>query len=256
MNISKLRTFGIGLGIAVVLTGGAVLTAGPLKATAHQIASSGPASSQEMESSLARGGRLYDKWYAVIDTDAPKGAHPSYPATGKYKGKGGADWRCKECHGWDYRGSGGAYASGKHFTGIKGVNGMAGADAAKIIAILKDDTHRYGGLMQERDFQDLANFVSSGQIDMDAFIDRAAKKPKGDAAKGAAYYNTICANCHGFDGRKPREMKPFGAQMGNPWEVMHKIMNGQPGEDMPALRALDRQVIADIMAHQTTLPKK
>ena len=35
-------------------------------------------------------------------------------------------------------------------------------------------------------------------------------------------------------------MKPFGAQMGNPWEVMHKILNGQPGEQMPALRALDR----------------
>jgi thiosulfate dehydrogenase len=44
--------------------------------------------------------------------------------------------------------------------------------------------------------------------------------------------------------------------MGNPWEVMHKIMNGQPNEQMPALRAIDRQVAVDIMAHLATLPKE
>jgi thiosulfate dehydrogenase len=37
---------------------------------------------------------------------------------------------------------------------------------------------------------------------------------------------------------------------------MHKILNGQPAEAMPALRALDRQIVADIMAHMTTLPKE
>ena len=47
-------------------------------------------------------------------------------------------------------------------------------------------------------------FVSQGQIDMDAYIDRASKAPKGDAAKGAAYYNTICAGCHGRTASCPR----------------------------------------------------
>ena len=42
--------------------------------------------------------------------------------------------------------------------------------------------------------------------------------------------------------------------MGNPWEVMHKLMNGQPGEQMPALRALDHQVVLDLLAHLKTLP--
>ena len=55
MNISAFRTIGIGLGIAVVLTGVSALIAEPLPATAQQIASSGPAATQEMESSLARG---------------------------------------------------------------------------------------------------------------------------------------------------------------------------------------------------------
>jgi hypothetical protein len=35
---------------------------------------------------------------------------------------------------------------------------------------------------------------------------------------------------------------------------MHKLMNGQPGEQMPALRALDHQVVLDLLAHLKTLP--
>ena len=215
------------------------------------------AAADETVSTLARGGQLYDKWFKVVGADTPSVAHPSYPEAGKYKGKKGADWRCKECHGWDYKGKDGAYSSGKHFTGIKGIDGMAGADPAKIIAVLKDSTHGYtDDMMDEQNFQDLANFVSRGQVDMDKYIDRATKKPKGDHAKGAAYFNTICVGCHREDGRRPKDMeKALGAQMGNPWEVMHKILNGQPAEQMPALRALDRQIVLDLMAHIATLPK-
>ena len=120
----------------------------------------------EMESSIMRGGELYDKWYKVIDVDAPKNSHALYPKEGKYASKPKANWRCKECHGWDYKGVNGAYAEGKHSTGIKGVDGMAGADPAKIIAVLKGDVHGYAGKMEDQDFQDLALFVSKGQVDM------------------------------------------------------------------------------------------
>jgi thiosulfate dehydrogenase len=189
----------------------------------------------EEASTLVRGGLLYDK---------------------KYAGKPDANWRCKECHGWDYRGSAGAYSSGKHFSGIKGIDGMQGADPAKVVAVLKGSAHGYGDALSAEDLNALAMFVAKGQVDMDRWIDRASKQPKGDAARGVAYYNTVCANCHGMDGLEPKEMKPFGAQMGNPWEVMHKILNGQPDENMPALRVFDHQIAADIMAHMTTLPKK
>jgi thiosulfate dehydrogenase len=213
------------------------------------------AAAGEIESSLARGGTLYDKWYKVIGADEPKETHPAYPSAGK--GKGASTWRCKECHGWDYMGKDGAYAKGSHFSGIKGVRGMAGADTAAIVAVLKDDTHALAGEMDDQDFQDLALFVSKGQVDMDQYIDRASKAPNGDKAKGAAYFNTICVGCHREDGTRPKDMeKPLGAQMGNPWEVMHKILNGQPDEKMPALRALDRQIVLDIMAHIATLPKE
>ncbi len=42
--------------------------------------------------------------------------------------------------------------------------------------------------------------------------------------------------------------------MGNPWEVMHKILNGQPAENMPGLRALDPQITEDILAYIVSLP--
>ena len=116
--------------------------------------------------SVARGGRLYDKWFKESkQAKTPEVANPNYPDAGKYKGNKAADWRCKECHGWDYLGNRGAYASGKHFTGIKGIEGMAGAEPAKIIAVLKNETHamQQTGLT-ENDFHDLAMFVSKGQV--------------------------------------------------------------------------------------------
>jgi len=217
-----------------------------------------PSASAEEISNIVRGGTLYDKWYKVTKASAPKDAHPAYPKDKKYAKKPGANWRCKECHGWDGMGKDGAYKAGKHATGIKGINGMAGADPAKVVAVLKDNNHQYADKVAAADLNDLALFVAKGQIDMDKYIDRATKAPKGgDAAKGEAYFNTMCANCHGRDGTLPKDMgKSLGAQMGNPWEVMHKIVNGQPGEQMPALRAFGMQPVVDIMAHLKTLTTK
>ena len=211
---------------------------------------------EETESSIMRGGQLYDKWYAVIEAEAPATSHNLYPKDKKYADKPKSNWRCKECHGWDYMGNDGAYSSGKHHSGIKGINGMMGADKAAIITVLKNPEHNYADKLSDKDMNDLANFVSNGQVNFDQYIDRASKSPNGNADKGEVYYNTICAQCHGRDGKLPEKMKPFGKQMGNPWEVMHKILNGQPDEDMPALRALDRQIVVDIMAHLATLPKE
>lgn len=86
-----------------------------------------PAHGAESESAIARGGRLYDKWFAENKAAKPTADHPAYTVKdGKY-GKD-ASWRCKECHGWDYLGKDGAYAKGGHATGIKGI-GAAGVAA-------------------------------------------------------------------------------------------------------------------------------
>lgn len=243
-------------GIAMTLSIKGMFAGAAMAAFAAAVVPAHVAVAGESEAySIARGGKLYDKWYKVVGAPKPEDTHSAWPAANTKK-KGDVTWRCKSCHGWDGLGKDGAYASGSYKTGIKGINGMKGADPAKIVAVLKNKVHGLDGKMPDADFNALALFVAKGQVDMGASIDAASKAPKGDKAKGAAYYETICAGCHGLDGLKPKEMPPLGELMGNPWEVMFKILNGQPGEAMPALRMVDPQIVADIMAHLTTLPAK
>jgi thiosulfate dehydrogenase len=212
------------------------------------------AAAAETESAIARGGRLYDKFFKENNTAKPEGDHASYPHKGGKYGKD-ASWRCKECHGWDYKGKDGAYASGAHATGIKGINGAAGKDPSAIVAILKDKTHGYTDKqLSAKDMEDLALFVSKGQIDMGKYV--ADKKAKGNVAKGEVYFNTICAGCHGTDGKKIKDAPPLGSVADNAPEMIHKILNGQPAESMPALRALDPQIAVDIASYLTQLPKQ
>jgi len=220
------------------------------------VALAGPvAQAAETESAIARGGRLYDKWFAENKAAKPADDHPAYPHKGGKYGKD-ASWRCKECHGWDYKGKDGAYASGGHATGIKGIQGAAGKDTTAIVAIFKDKNHGYtDAMLSAEDMNDLALFVAKGQVDVAKYVDAATKKPKGDAARGEAYFNTLCAGCHGKDGKKLKDAPPLGSVADNVPEMLHKILNGQPGEAMPALRALDPQISADIALHLQALPK-
>lgn len=212
------------------------------------------AQAQEVESAIARGARLYDKYFAENKAAKPAADHPSYIKGGKY-GKENS-WRCKECHGWDYRGKDGAYAKGSHFTGFVGIQGAAGKEPAAIAALLRDKTHGYSeAMLSAKDASDLALFVSKGQGSLAKYID-ATNKAKGDRARGATYFNTLCAGCHGVDGKKVKDGPPLGSVADNGAEMLHKVLNGQPGEAMPALRALDHQIAADIAVHLTTLPAK
>ena len=125
-----IRKMRIGVGVAAAI--GGLLAAGIAAAEVDQ-------------GSVARGGKLYDKWYKVVKAEAPTVSHPLYPAANeKYAADPASNWRCKECHGWDGLGADGAYKSGGHATGIKGINGMAGGDPAAVVALLKAPAHGYG----------------------------------------------------------------------------------------------------------------
>lgn len=212
-----------------------------------------PASAAETESAITRGGRLYDKWFGENKAAKPTADHAAYPHKGGKYGKD-ASWRCKECHGWDYKGKDGAYAKGSHATGIPGIQSAAGKDPSAIAAVLRDKTHGYTeAQLSKKDADDLALFVSKGQVDMSRYIEGG--KSKGNAAKGEVYFNTICAGCHGTDGKKVKDAPPLGSVADNGYEMMHKILNGQPAEGMPALRALDHGIAADITAYLPSLPK-
>ena len=244
----------------LLILGGSALTV-PLQASAQEVRPEGPISIPTNIWAISRGGQLYDKWWAVIEADEPEGTHPAYPAEGKKSGS--TTWRCKECHGWDYKGVDGAYAKGSHFTGIQGVRAVSGVDPATIRDIILDDTHRYTEQMIPRSaVEKIALFLSLGQIDMDRYIDRSTKVAHGDVNRGAQFFQTICANCHGFDGKELNfgddddpEFVGTVAQ-GNPWEALHKIRFGQPGVGMVSLSVLSVQEQVDILSYAQTLPAK
>ncbi|MBL8700838.1 MAG: c-type cytochrome [Alphaproteobacteria bacterium] len=214
-----------------------------------------PVSAQEDAAAIARGGRLYDRFWGENKAAKPTTDHQAYPHKGGQYGKD-VSWRCKECHGWDYLGKDGAYSSGGHATGIKGINGAAGRDPAAIAALLRAAPHGYTeAQLSARDVSDLALFVSKGQVDMMKFLDYPAKKARGDVAKGKTYFTTLCAGCHGDDGKKVQGAPPLGS-IQNPQEMLHKVINGQPGEAMPSLRALDTQISVDLVAFMLTLPQR
>lgn len=183
---------------------------------------------------IAQGGRLYDNWWLVCGLAAPKDKHPAYPATA---GQSGATtWRCKECHGWDYRGKDGAYGRGSHFTGIAGISAWAGKDDAAIVAILKNASHRFDTVLSAESLRRIAMFVSQGQGDAVSRIDAATRQVPGRPALGRPLYERQCIACHGATGRalnfsgKAGEPEYIGTiAVDNPWELLHKIRNGQPG---------------------------
>ncbi|MCW8835868.1 MAG: cytochrome c [Rhodospirillales bacterium] len=193
----------------------------------------------------ARGGLLYDLWIKVTEGyEIPRNAHPNYKGDASKKDS----WLCHSCHGWDYKGKDGAAK-------VPGpsIMGAVGKPAADIVKVLKNDAHAYtDGMLSDKDFAHLAQFVSRGLIDVDKYIDRASGKAKGDLAKGKTYYDTICTRCHAMDGRK--EASVGKKAKADPWQAFHKIRNGQPLKEMPALLALDPQIAADILAYIQTLP--
>ncbi|MHA1598936.1 MAG: c-type cytochrome [Alphaproteobacteria bacterium] len=216
---------------------------------------------------IARGGQLYDDWMVVLEHKVPNGNHPAYPRIGKKKGK--ATWRCRECHGWDYLGEDGAYAKGGHFTGIKGIRNAVGKNIDTLVAIIRDKVHQYTEeMIPDTAVRKLALFVSRGQVGMDQYIDRSTKRARGDLRRGAAFFQTVCAICHGFDGarmisKSQTALAAFGDRgyLGtiaddNPWETFHKIRNGQPGVGMVALRVLSTQDQIDVLAYMQTLERR
>lgn len=234
--------------IPIAMVGGALILTVPLAPT--------KASAEDLSYSIARGGRLYDKYYSVIGGQKPDETHKLWPASNTKKA-GAATNRCKACHGWDLKGAAGAYASGSYKTGIIGVTAYAGKSNAEVIAIVKNADHGFDGKMDEQDFTDLANFVTKGQVDLANYINYETKQGLGDAAAGEPLYNGVCSGCHGLDGRKIKDMEePVGElARGNPWEIFQKIQNGHPKSAMPALRVLPVAMTADILTYIQSMPE-
>ena len=223
----------------------------------------------------ARGGQLYDRFWQVASVTAvqPTTTHPLYPSFGTQTA--GTTWRCKECHGWDYRGRDGAYASGSHYTGVAGLYPPSKSLWSAYMIISEDHGYAAAGLT-DADIWDLVRFYREALVDSGTFI-AGDGSFRGDAAAGQALFaagvpgfntagtttNAACSTCHGADGTadNPGTGTGFTEFPGlisneNPQEFLHKLRFGQPGTTMPAADAIHASLrdVADLGAYSQTLP--
>lgn len=171
---------------------------------------------------LVLGGRLYDNHFEVLNKMQTV-VNPLFE-TQVTNTNDGASWRCKECHGWDYKGADGVYGkeTNSHYTGFPGIlenrfaamkDTLSEQDAlAAAFNYLKNGftdgtlgivVHSFGvgsngqSLMagspglDDTQVQALAEFVVNGLVDSSSFIlnGRGQKEVLGDPVAGEALYN-------------------------------------------------------------------
>ena len=207
--------------------------------------------------SAARGAQLYDKWWSELGVSAPATTSPDYPVAGTQTGSN--TWRCTECHGWDYKGSTGVYATGTHFTGIAGVLASAGNTPEALFASIEGTatSHDFAPLFTANDVWDLVAFVKNGALDPSPWID-ATGSAIGSASAGSTLYASNCASCHGATG----STLDLGSGQGvgdradaDPWQALHHIRWGVAGSAMPSMEeaGLSHAQQAAILAYAQTL---
>lgn len=218
---------------------------------------------------ISRGGQLYDNWWkATVDTEKPQGDHPLWKKQTTNKRKGYDTFRCKECHGWDYRGKVGAYGKGSHRTGFKGVYEAAGKMSIEDLEKVNKGTplreHDYSKLLRDTDIADLAIFVKKGLIDTTSLVNNNGVPIGGSTRTGSYIFRRNCTHmCHGMAGTainfgepdKPEFIGTIANE--NPWEFIHKVRAGQPGTTMPSaiINEWSEKDIIDLLAFARTLPK-
>lgn len=212
---------------------------------------------------LVRGGLLFDRWWRVNGAPAPTdsntegGSHPLYPS-GIGAQSGSNTFRCRECHGWDYKGKDGAYGPGSsHETGIGGIFGTKLGPQA-MFNLLKADPdlvpngHHMGYYgMSDADIWDAVKMCREGTIDTAQYI-LPGPTPfflSFDLTAGRAGYETYCASCHddpnssSVHGTWPWSGEGSTNSLDqitrrNPWQMLHTIRFGHPGSPMPSLELL------------------
>ncbi|MEW5989230.1 MAG: c-type cytochrome, partial [Chloroflexota bacterium] len=123
--------------------------------------------------------------------------------------------------------------------------------------------HNFSSVMDTVALDALVTFLQEEMMDVSAFINDDGTI-NGDPVIGREMFGGTCAACHGTDGTKinfgdasePEYVGTVAAE--NPWEFFHKASFGQPGEPMPAGRALGWTLedIANLAAFAQTLPTK
>ena len=196
------------------------------------------------EPDLVAGAQLYDKWYAALNQPPPQGDMPIWSRQSTNTRSGAETWRCSECHGWDYKGAQGAYASGSHYTGFPNlISATAGMTKADILAHLQgnnDAAHDFSAYLDEQARGQLTVFLTEGLIDDSTYIDSISLKViDGNLSHGGALYDATCAECHGEQGNtiifRTEGVNETLGDVANrdPFRFLHRTRFGVAGTQMP-----------------------
>lgn len=221
------------------------------------------------QADIIQGAVLYDNWFAALGVQAPPGNMPIWSRQTTNSRSGPDTWRCVECHGWDYHGAQGAYATGSHMTGFPDVMTLAAQmSEADITAHLKganDPAHDFSAYLDETSMQQLAAFLKFGTIDDSLYIDPISMRViGGDSSHGKTLFDATCATCHGLDGSQIIfRTEGIDENLGDvaqrdPWRFLHRTRFGVAGTPMPVGASLGWTPAdgRDVLAYVQTLPSR
>jgi len=218
-------------------------------------------------SPITEGGRMYDEWVGAFGVDAPTGDQPLWKTQTTSTISGADTWRCSTCHGWDYKGVNGVFASGEFKTGFPGIMEAAKMTTQELTAWLdgsKNADHNFSTYMSADDFSRLEAFIQKDVFDKSPLINADKTVNGGDGTHGKVLFESVCKICHGVDGKtlnfgddsNPEFLGDVAAN--DPWEFFNKATVGVPGETMPAGWNLGwkTQDIIDLLTYAQTLASK
>ena len=222
----------------------------------------------QQSSDIVAGAQIYDRWYAALGVSAPQGNMPIWSRQSTNTRSGLDTWRCSECHGWDYKGVNGAYASGSHATGFPGlITKTVNMTQEDIIAHLKgeqDPAHDFSKYIDDAAMQKVALFLKEGLIDDAEYINSTSLKViNGNLAHGAQLFEETCARCHGADGTtiifRTEGVDEYLGDVAtrDPFRFLHRTRFGVAGTEMPIGYELGWTPAdgRDVLMYAQTLPR-
>jgi thiosulfate dehydrogenase len=206
---------------------------------------------------VSLGGKLYDNYWAGSGASPPAMRNPAFPSDLTVSDTD--SWRCVSCHGWDYDGAAKADGSAqqqKQFIGLRHLQGTDPFNMLELFTKAHPDQKALssGGLPLDL----MLLFLTVGQYDPVNFRPEKSLSQK-SLSRGRDIFEGVCMSCHDPDGKTGFQVTPgmrgsLGWQARNQTKRMiHKIINGVPGESMLALRFMDEPAIADLVAYLKTL---
>ena len=206
---------------------------------------------------LALGGKLYDDVWSASDATPPMERNPAFPSDQEVTVSD--SWRCVSCHGWDYDGAEKAPGSAQQQAQFTSLKQLQGQNMLRMRARFTRAHPNYlDGVLDDLPLELILLFLSAGQVDHDAF-DLGKPVSPVNMARGQDIFEGVCMNCHDPDGTAglpPRDgRKPSLGWLARrePNRVLHRIINGFPGQAMLALRFMEDDAVRDLIAYMRTL---